>query len=85
VVKADRALQYGMEEAAGYPVPDGKYAKVACATRACPGLSSSRGVVGLSDPYRCGPPHPEPIYYCATGDEMPLFEPCKEMKGQRDV
>jgi hypothetical protein len=31
------------------------------------------------------PPQPEPIYYCATGDEMPLFEPCKEMKGQRDI
>jgi hypothetical protein len=28
------------------------------------------------------PPHPEPVYYCATGVEMPLFEPCKEMKGQ---
>jgi len=25
------------------------------------------------------------IYYCATGDEMPLFEPCKEMKAQRDI
>jgi hypothetical protein len=23
---------------------------------------------------------PEPIYYCATGVEMPAFEPCKEMK-----
>jgi hypothetical protein len=21
-------------------------------------------------------PHPEPIYYCATGEEMPLYEPC---------
>jgi hypothetical protein len=31
------------------------------------------------------PPHPEPVYYCATGVEMPLFEPCKEMKGQRDI
>jgi hypothetical protein len=31
------------------------------------------------------PPHPEPIYYCTTGDEMPLFEPCKEMKGQRNI
>jgi hypothetical protein len=20
-------------------------------------------------------PHPEPIYYCATGEEMPLYEP----------
>jgi hypothetical protein len=31
------------------------------------------------------PPHPEPIYYCATGDETPLYEPCKEMKDQRDI
>jgi hypothetical protein len=31
------------------------------------------------------PPHPEPIYYCATGVEVPTFEPCKEMKGQRDI
>jgi hypothetical protein len=30
-------------------------------------------------------PRPEPIYYCATGEEMQPFEPCKEMKGQRDV
>jgi hypothetical protein len=25
------------------------------------------------------------IYYCATGDEMSLFEPCKEMNAQRDI
>jgi hypothetical protein len=31
------------------------------------------------------PPRPEPIYYCATGEEIPLYEPCKEMKGQRDI
>jgi len=31
------------------------------------------------------PSHREPIYYCATGDEMPLFEPCKEMKSQSDI
>jgi len=31
------------------------------------------------------PPHPEQIYYCATGDEMPLFEPCKEMKAERNI
>jgi hypothetical protein len=31
------------------------------------------------------PPHPEPIYYCATGAEFPAFEPCKEMKSQRDI
>jgi hypothetical protein len=30
-------------------------------------------------------PRPEPIYYCATGEEIPLYEPCKEMKGQRDI
>jgi hypothetical protein len=30
-------------------------------------------------------PRPEPIYYCATGEEMPAFEPCKEMKGTRDI
>ena len=29
--------------------------------------------------------HPQPIYYCATGVEMPAFEPCKEMKGQRHI
>jgi hypothetical protein len=31
------------------------------------------------------PPRPEPIYYCATGVEFPAFEPCKEMKGTRDI
>jgi hypothetical protein len=31
------------------------------------------------------PPQPEPIYYCATGVEFPAFEPCKDMKGQRDI
>jgi hypothetical protein len=30
-------------------------------------------------------PRPEPIYYCATGQEFPAFEPCKEMKGRRDI
>jgi hypothetical protein len=30
-------------------------------------------------------PRPEPIYYCATGEEIPLYEPCKEMKGQRNI
>ena len=30
-------------------------------------------------------PPPEPIYYCAAGAELPAFEPCKEMKGQRDI
>jgi hypothetical protein len=25
------------------------------------------------------------IYYCATGEEMPLYEPCKEMKAERDI
>jgi hypothetical protein len=25
------------------------------------------------------------IYYCATGHEIPMYEPCKEMKGQRDI
>jgi hypothetical protein len=30
-------------------------------------------------------PRPEPIYYCATGEEMPAFEPRKEMKGTRDI
>jgi hypothetical protein len=29
--------------------------------------------------------HPAPIYYCATGVEMPMYEPCKEIKGQRDI
>jgi hypothetical protein len=31
------------------------------------------------------PPHPEPIYYCATGEEMPLYEPCKDRKHQGDI
>jgi hypothetical protein len=30
-------------------------------------------------------PRPEPIYYRATGEEMPLYEPCKERKNQRDI
>jgi len=25
------------------------------------------------------------IYYCATGEEMPLYEPCKEMKVERKI
>jgi hypothetical protein len=25
------------------------------------------------------------IYYCATGEEMPLYEPCKDRKDQRDI
>jgi hypothetical protein len=29
--------------------------------------------------------HPTAIYYCSTGVEMPMFEPCKEMKDQRNV
>ena len=30
-------------------------------------------------------PDPEQIYYCATGVEMPLYEPCKDRKDQRDI
>ena len=30
-------------------------------------------------------PRPEPIYYCATGVEIPLYELCKERKDQRDI
>jgi hypothetical protein len=30
-------------------------------------------------------PRPEQIYYCATGEEMPLYEPCKDRKDQRDI
>ena len=30
-------------------------------------------------------PRPEPIYYCATGEEIPLYEPCKEQKGERNI
>ena len=30
-------------------------------------------------------PCPKPIYYCATGAELPAFEPCKEMKSLRDI
>ena len=25
------------------------------------------------------------IYYCATGEEMPLYEPCRDRKDQRDI
>jgi len=31
------------------------------------------------------PPQPEPIYYCATGEEIQLYEPCKDRKDQRDI
>jgi hypothetical protein len=31
------------------------------------------------------PPQPEPIYYCATGEEIPLYEPCKDRKDQREI
>jgi hypothetical protein len=30
-------------------------------------------------------PRPEPIYYCATGVEMPMYEPCKDRKEQKDI
>ena len=30
-------------------------------------------------------PRPESIYYCATGAELPAFEPCKDRKDQRDI
>jgi hypothetical protein len=30
-------------------------------------------------------PRPDPIYYYATGEEMPLYEPCKERKDQRNI
>jgi hypothetical protein len=30
-------------------------------------------------------PRPGPIYYCATGEEMPLYEPCRDKKDQRDI
>jgi len=30
-------------------------------------------------------PRPERIYYCATGVEMPLYEPCNDRKDQRDI
>jgi hypothetical protein len=30
-------------------------------------------------------PRPEPIYYCATGVEMPLYEPCRDRKDQRRI
>jgi hypothetical protein len=29
--------------------------------------------------------HMDPIYYCTTGVEFPAFEPCEEMKDQRDI
>jgi hypothetical protein len=33
------------------------------------------------------PPTPRlvPIYYCATDEETPLYEPCKERRDQRDI
>jgi hypothetical protein len=31
-------LQYGMEEAAKHPVPDGKFVKVACVHKSVPGI-----------------------------------------------
>jgi hypothetical protein len=31
------------------------------------------------------PPTPEPIYYCATGAELPALEPCKERKDERNI
>jgi len=44
------------------------------------------GMVMYNDRFARQPaPRSEPIYYCATGVEIPLYEPCKEMKGQRDV
>jgi hypothetical protein len=30
-------------------------------------------------------PRPEPVYYCATGEEIPLYEPRKDRKDQRDI
>jgi len=30
-------------------------------------------------------PRPEPIYYCATGEEIPLYEPCRDRKDQRAI
>jgi hypothetical protein len=30
-------------------------------------------------------PAPKPIYYCATGAELPAFEPCKDRKDRRDI
>jgi hypothetical protein len=29
--------------------------------------------------------HPASIYYCSTGVDMPMYEPCKDMKYQRDI
>jgi hypothetical protein len=29
--------------------------------------------------------HAPQAYYCATGDQMPLFEPCKDRKDQRNI
>ena len=44
------------------------------------------GVVMYNDRFAQQPaPRSEPIYYCATGVEIPLYEPCTEMKGQRDI
>ena len=31
------------------------------------------------------PPPPEPSYDCARGEEIPLYEPCKDRKDQGDI
>jgi hypothetical protein len=30
-------------------------------------------------------PRPEPIYYCDTGEELPMYEPCKDRKAERNI
>jgi hypothetical protein len=29
--------------------------------------------------------HMDPIYYCATGAELPMYEPCKDRKDERNI
>ena len=45
-------------------------------------------VMGMAIHYEAHakPPAPRPeFYYCATGEEMPLYEPCRDRKDERDI
>ena len=92
-------LTYGMEETTKHPVPEGKYLRpqerapdyqlVAAWSAFLIFLGAGAFVIGMAIHNETlaaqHPPHPAPIYYCATGEEIPLYEPCKDRKDQRDV
>jgi hypothetical protein len=42
-------------------------------------------VVGMAIHNEAHAKPPAPIYYCATGAELPAFEPCRDRKDQRDI